>query len=357
MPTVQQSVGDMKLEPKADGAVISVVIPFHNAAGTIEATLQALGTSDVLPDEVICVDDNSTDNGGIIVVAFSKRAPFTTVLLDQRPNRRGAASARNLGSIYANGDFLLFLDADVIVDKGATEHMLDCFLHRECIAVVALFGDHSAQLGFLSNFQAFAVNSVYRSIDPCNSPIMGSQCLLFRTKEFRATDGFDETYSTASVEDFALGYKLRGKGYKICVDESASIIHNHRYTLSSFSRNYFRKAKDLTLLMFKGNGISLKDTVYYNENRQGLLLLLLIISSALATTQYHPLYLVTLFLLLATVIALWVPFRRQIRYRYGLVSTFVFAMLRIYVLMLGTIGATAGLIVAFSRGLAKKSNR
>src|SRR5205085_165524 len=101
---------------------------------------------------------------------------------------------------------------------------------------------------------------VYQKLDPYNSPCMGTQCLLIFKAAFEEMGGFDESYHGATVEDFDLGYALREGGHRICISHYAEITHNHRYTLRSFFLNYYRKARDLTLLFLRKPGVSLKST-------------------------------------------------------------------------------------------------
>ncbi|VVN78581.1 glycosyltransferase family 2 protein [Pseudomonas fluorescens] len=87
---------------------VCVVIPMYNAATTIQKTLESLCHQSRLPDNVIVIDDGSTDPGPQIVRDFA--APFPLTLL-QQPNG-GPGSARNKGILRAKETFIAFLDAD-----------------------------------------------------------------------------------------------------------------------------------------------------------------------------------------------------------------------------------------------------
>lgn len=85
---------------------ISVIIPVHNGARYLAAAIRSALDQTLPPDEVLVVDDGSTDESAAIVQSFG----FPVHLLRQ-PNR-GPAAARNLGAQHATGDLLAFLDAD-----------------------------------------------------------------------------------------------------------------------------------------------------------------------------------------------------------------------------------------------------
>lgn len=86
--------------------MFSTVIPAYNRASLIRQTLDgALNQQDV-DQEIIVVDDGSTDGTPQIVESYGSR-----VKLFQQKNK-GAGAARNLGMLEARGEYLAFLDSD-----------------------------------------------------------------------------------------------------------------------------------------------------------------------------------------------------------------------------------------------------
>ena len=75
----------------------SLVIPFHNASGTILDTLRAIENSTIYPSNVICVDDASTDNGLQLVNQFASTSKLNILTTKAPDKKRGAAAARNWG--------------------------------------------------------------------------------------------------------------------------------------------------------------------------------------------------------------------------------------------------------------------
>ena len=90
--------------------MLSIIIPAHDEAALIGATLDALARSTTtleLPHEVIVVDDASSDRTGDIAAERGARV--------LRVEHRQIAATRNAGAAVARGDRLLFLDADTLV--------------------------------------------------------------------------------------------------------------------------------------------------------------------------------------------------------------------------------------------------
>ncbi len=85
---------------------ISVVIPAYNAAQTIDAAIESALAQTVAPDEILILDDGSTDDTFRHLEAYQRRA---TIL--RQPNQ-GVAHARNVLCDRARGELVAFLDAD-----------------------------------------------------------------------------------------------------------------------------------------------------------------------------------------------------------------------------------------------------
>lgn len=87
---------------------ISVVIPAYNGSRTIRATLDSVLQQTLPPNEILVLDDGSTDDTSSILYSYS---PRVTVL--QQKNQ-GVAAARNVLCEHARGDLIAFVDQDDI---------------------------------------------------------------------------------------------------------------------------------------------------------------------------------------------------------------------------------------------------
>jgi peptidoglycan/xylan/chitin deacetylase (PgdA/CDA1 family)/glycosyltransferase involved in cell wall biosynthesis/2-polyprenyl-3-methyl-5-hydroxy-6-metoxy-1,4-benzoquinol methylase len=101
----------------ADTCGASIIIPAHNAAGTLEATLKSLVHQTRGIWEAIIVDDGSTDSTRAIAGHWAHRDRRFRVLHQER---LGVCAARNRGLREARYPFVLFLDSD---DRIASTHL------------------------------------------------------------------------------------------------------------------------------------------------------------------------------------------------------------------------------------------
>lgn len=93
---------------------ISLVIPCHNVAEHIEETLRSALDQTLAPDEIILVDDGSTDDTSGVIKRFidshESSTPTRMILVEQ--TNAGVSKARNVGIDRATGEAIAFLDGD-----------------------------------------------------------------------------------------------------------------------------------------------------------------------------------------------------------------------------------------------------
>jgi glycosyltransferase involved in cell wall biosynthesis len=95
-----------------DAPRVSVVVPVHNAAGTIERALRSVAAQTFGDWELLVCDDGSTDGSGALAAPFLTGADGRSRGRVLRLGGGGAASARNHGIRAAAGEFVAFLDDD-----------------------------------------------------------------------------------------------------------------------------------------------------------------------------------------------------------------------------------------------------
>jgi len=100
---------------------ISIISPLHNKGEYIAETISSVLDQSLNDWEMIVVENGSSDNGPQLVGAITD----PRVRLEVSP-RNGPGAARNHGLSLARGDWILFLDADDLLESGHLENLLSC---------------------------------------------------------------------------------------------------------------------------------------------------------------------------------------------------------------------------------------
>ena len=101
------------MRDRGNGLAVTVVVPCHNGEAYVGACLESILSQDPMPDEVVFVDDGSTDNSAAIARRFGPRLRY------HHQPRQGAGAARNVGIGLATCDCIGFLDADDLWPAGS----------------------------------------------------------------------------------------------------------------------------------------------------------------------------------------------------------------------------------------------
>ena len=91
---------------------VSVIIPVYNGAAFVGSALASVFSQTRPADEVIVVDDASTDDSAAVVEAIARKAPLPIRLIRLAVNSGGPAKPMNCGIEAARGEFIAVLDQD-----------------------------------------------------------------------------------------------------------------------------------------------------------------------------------------------------------------------------------------------------
>ena len=102
--------------------MISIVIPVYNQAKHLANCLASIEKQTYNNFEIIVVNDGSTDD--IIKIIEKFKQVFSLKLTYSEEKNQGANVARNKGAELARGEYIIFCDADVIMEPIMLELML-----------------------------------------------------------------------------------------------------------------------------------------------------------------------------------------------------------------------------------------
>ena len=114
---------------------VSIIIPVYNAEKYLGKCLESLLSQTLQEMEIICVDDGSSDGSPEILKRFQERDGRVRILTQEN---QYAGAARNNGMKEAQGEYLLFLDADDFFENTLLEKVYNQGKKME--ADIVLFG-------------------------------------------------------------------------------------------------------------------------------------------------------------------------------------------------------------------------
>lgn len=205
----------------------SVIVPVYNGQRYLENALSALAASTRAADEIIVVDDGSTDG----TADLARRHGATVVTLAGGP--RGPAVARNCGAEASSGEILVFLDADVAVHPTTLERIAARFALDPGIS--ALFGsydDRPPEPNTVSRYKNLLHHFTHQN-SRADASTFWAGCGAIRREAFVDVGGFDEGFRRPSIEDIDLGMRLTSGGRQVRSCPDILVTHLKRWTLRS----------------------------------------------------------------------------------------------------------------------------
>ena len=210
----------------------SVVIPVYNGADTLPECLQALRAQTLPADwyEIIVVDDGSTDGSAGVARGFGVR-------VISQPNA-GPAAARNRGAAAAQGDILLFTDADCVPALDWAERMTAAFAEPDVAGAKGVYRTHQQEL--VARFVQVEYEDRYDRMRPLETiDFVDTYSAGYRRDVFLASGGFDTSFPTASVEDQEFSFRLAKAGHRLIFVPDAQVFHTHDRALGEYARRKF----------------------------------------------------------------------------------------------------------------------
>ena len=106
-------------------ASIGVIIPNFNQGGSIAETIESILSQTVLPDEIVVIDDASTDDSVEIIRSLSSEVPILRLIRNEK--NRGVCYCMNLGTKEAQSDLIIYRAADDVFIQNAISNAQKAF--------------------------------------------------------------------------------------------------------------------------------------------------------------------------------------------------------------------------------------
>ena len=197
--------------------LISIIIPAYNVEDYIEECIHSAFAQTHKPIEVICIDNNSTDNTWQKLKQLQETYPSLLIEKELKP---GAPAARNKGLALSKGEWIQFLDADDILLPEKIEHQIKHITSGISFIAAASF----AQAGELrTEIKVNINNSIWENLAKVNLGITSSN--LFSRKYITEVNGWDECLR--SSQEYDLMFRMLKANPNIKYDTEPLTIINH----------------------------------------------------------------------------------------------------------------------------------
>lgn len=269
---------------------ISLVIPVYNKGYILERCLRSVYSQTRKPDQVIIVNDGSTDNSLAIINKFVNDYMLSSDVLIVNTENGGVSKARNIGICKSKHEYITFLDSDDEWDSNYLEDMTNFIslnpdgaifgcLHRENINDLTIIHQNS-KVDFSGEIDFFKLSKVFSIVNSSKVIIKKSYVLtcLFPENSAYGEDLFvwikialcgkcyflnKELVTINSFYDSSRESRQTQVLYPIVALSRKDISNNQRlsiYIKSLVMSTFFVKLRD-------GNTISALKTLKYSFNK------------------------------------------------------------------------------------------
>lgn len=226
-PTAEIDSGFRVRTRTAHPPTVSFVVPTHNSVRTLESCLRSIRAQSHPNVELIVVDNGSTDSTLLIARAYADR------VFAFRPTR--SAAQRNAGWRAARGEIVVFIDSDMVVERGVAAESVRCFRLDPDVGALVV-PEHSFGEGYLARCRALE-KQLYLG-DPSIEAAR-----VFRAEAVAEVGGYDETRYAA--EDWEFADRVRAVGWGVDRLEAGVLHDEGRISLSALFHKKRHYGRDL----------------------------------------------------------------------------------------------------------------
>lgn len=247
-------------------ALVSIVVPVYNAETYLEKCVHSLLTQSYRKVEIILVDDGSTDTSGRIIDRFAEQDSHIRVL---HQRNSGVSVARNKGIELAQGEWIIFVDADDTIDPDYLEKLMSVsqdvdmvicgmkLIKDDNITFSKFFVDNNSKGNRLTTAELLQCIRLY--------VLSGPVCKLFKRSIINNNHiffpkgmnlGEDTVFVYKYLQHTHLIYVLKRHGYNVLLSSNNSLTKraSPQETVEAYCKIY-----EIGTQVFKSKGI--KNTI------------------------------------------------------------------------------------------------
>ncbi len=259
--------------------LVSILIPARNEEKNIAILLDSIQKLEYKNIEILVFDDQSTDNTGKIVSELSEAYP--NIRLISSPGLQKGWLGKNFAchslANEAKGDYFLFVDADVILEKGIVNDSVE-LCERDGIGLLSIF-PKQVMPTYGEKITVPIMNYILLTLLPlilvryspfASHSAANGQFMFFRA-DYYSRQKPHEFFKDSPVEDIKIARLFKKKKIKtVCLGYDNRVLcrmyKNYSEALNGFSKNVF--------MFFGGN--SFLSILYWATTTLGFLPMLFV---------------------------------------------------------------------------------
>jgi cellulose synthase/poly-beta-1,6-N-acetylglucosamine synthase-like glycosyltransferase len=237
-------------EAAPDAPPVSVLIPARNEERNIVRCVHAACTQHYPNYEVLVVDDGSTDRTGALLAALNAQTSQLSVLTGRalNPGWTGKCNVCQQLAEAAQGEWLLFLDADTTAQPGLVAALLDTAERKgyDLLSIypfmeLGSFWERAVLPPFIAMIHALYPTERIMAADARPDEVIANgQCIFVKRAAYFAAGGHAAVRGEV-LEDVKLAQQLRRSGFRIGAAEGLEMLSVRMYRSGSEVREGLTK--------------------------------------------------------------------------------------------------------------------
>lgn len=225
--------------------MVSIIIPAYNASEFIIETINSVFNQSYKNIEIIIIDDGSTDSLALLLQDLISHRLISYVL----QTNQGVSAARNKGLVMAKGEFVVFLDADDLLEQDFVASKIDKLNNYDFAGSKVLsFSNNTKNILHES---AAATDNLFHNILFYTPSISTCPSAYLIKKDFLITHNiyFNSKLSSTADREFLL--QLAANNARGILDRSPNSAMLYRIVQNSMSHHFTAKLVNDNALFYQ----------------------------------------------------------------------------------------------------------
>jgi glycosyltransferase involved in cell wall biosynthesis len=209
----------------------SIFIPVYNAEKTITEVLDSIYSQSVPFDEIIVINDCSTDK------TLNYLESFKNLKIFNNSENKGLSFCRNIGIKNSKNDVVASIDADVVLDKFWLEKV--SFQLKDNVAMCGGNLEEKYTNNIYNKWRSIYYKQNWGNQNIVNPAFLFGCNTIQKKTAWEKIKGYDESLKL-NGEDIDYSFRLRKEGYDLFYCHEAKCLHLQNDDLKSLSSRVWR---------------------------------------------------------------------------------------------------------------------